>query len=133
MGQTTHRQGVWCSKYFFFIISYTLLRRLVDEWFVLSAKRTSEPVFYIVDWRISILSHRPSIWCSKYYFFIISCKIIGKNPSNWFFISYNQVQASNPLFYFQSIKIILVLDTNLWQMWCCLLSIFISFAFGLLY
>ena len=30
---------------------------------------------------------RPSVWCSKYYFFfIISCKILCKNPFNYFFL-----------------------------------------------
>ena len=30
-------------------------------------------------------NHRPSVWCSKYYsFFIISCRILCKNPFNLF-------------------------------------------------
>ena len=51
------------------------------------------------------------------FFFIISCKILFKNPFNLFSYNFTKIEiksfellawtASNPLFYFQSIKIIL--------------------------
>ena len=50
-------------------------------------------IFNIIRWVAGLLgrsSHWPSVWCSKYFFFIISCKILSKNPFKLFFqIFYN--------------------------------------------
>ena len=53
---------------------------------------------------------RPSIWCSKYYF-LFFCNFTEIKIEFWV----PQVQASNPLFYFQSIKIILG-PSDAWSM-----------------
>ena len=50
---------------------------------------TLNPTIYnIIRWFAGLLgqmTHRPSIWCSKYlFFFIISCKILCKNNFNSF-------------------------------------------------
>ena len=47
-------------------------------------------IFNIIRWvdgSMGRLSHWPSVWCSKYYFFNIKpCKILRKNPFNLFFL-----------------------------------------------
>ena len=38
-----------------------------------------------VAWRMGQTNRRPGVWCSKYYLcFMISCKILCKNPFNLF-------------------------------------------------
>ena len=40
------------------------------------------------------MNHRPSVWCSKYYFFfLISCKILCKNPFNYFFHKFTKIKS----------------------------------------
>ena len=36
-------------------------------------------------WPMGLTTCQPSVWCSKYYFFIKSCKLLCKNPFNLFF------------------------------------------------
>ena len=41
-------------------------------------------------------SQRPSVWCSKYYFFfIISCKILCKNRFNLFFYNFTKMKVKS--------------------------------------
>ena len=44
-------------------------------------------IFNIICWFgvLGQMTHQPNVWCSKYFFFfIISCKILCKNPFNLF-------------------------------------------------
>ena len=41
-------------------------------------------------------TYRPSVWCSKYYFFfIISCKILCKNRFNLFFYNFTKMKVKS--------------------------------------
>ena len=49
-------------------------------------------IIYWVAWTIGQRNCRPSIWCSKYYFFfMISCKILYKNPFNLFSYLFHKI------------------------------------------
>ena len=57
--------------------------------FYLDMTQTWNPSIYNiirwVAWTLGQTNRQPSIWCSKYYFFfMISCKILCKNPFNLF-------------------------------------------------
>ena len=50
-----------------------------------------------VAWTMGQMNRQPSVWCSKYYlFFMISCKILCKNPFNlfsYFFITKIKIKS----------------------------------------
>ena len=60
------------------------------------------------------MNHWPIVWCSKYYFFSqFLAKILCKNPFI-FFCNFTKIKIK-PLFYFQSIKMILG-PSDAWSM-----------------
>ena len=68
-------------------------------------------------------SHGPSIWCSKYYFFINPCKIICKKSFQFIFVflyNFTKIKIKSfddlsPRQHFQSIKIILGPSDTWWM------------------
>ena len=57
-------------------------------------------IYNIIHWFNGLMgqtTRQPSVWCSKYYFFLIkSCKIICKNPF-YFFMKIKSFQCPKPI------------------------------------
>ena len=68
-------------------------------WLQLTNLHIKNPtIFNIICWvggSLGWSSHWPSVWCSKYFFFIKSCKILCKNPFNYFFYKITKMKIKS--------------------------------------
>ena len=98
-------------KYGFYISGTILIWKKAKE--VLADFMNKNPSIYkiksLVAWTMGQMNRRPSFWCSKYYFlFVISYKILFKNPFNLFFYFFIKIKS------FECPKSIKSIKKNTW-------------------